>query len=59
MEILIFSYRVWDQQNGAHVIPRRMATREFIERAKGKVIESSVRPVNERHVTGEGQEILS
>jgi hypothetical protein len=57
MEILILNYRVWDQQNGVHLIRPRMATQEFIRRAKGQVVESGVRPVDERHVPDEGQKI--
>lgn len=56
--IQIFNYRKWDALSGASIIPPRAATREFISRARGEIIETSVRLVEDRLVTDEGQEIL-
>jgi len=56
MQIAIYTYRVWQQDRGAYVIPDRMATREFIAKAGGEVFELSEKMVDESHVTTEGQE---
>jgi len=56
MEVEIFNYRVWDQMNGSHIIPPRKATREFIERARGSIIEASRTVVDENKIDDEGQE---
>jgi hypothetical protein len=58
MEVTIYSYRVWDNLNGTYGIPPRMATREFIERARGEILEKSAKIVDESCVTEDGQEIL-
>jgi hypothetical protein len=58
VEVEIFNYRVWDQLNGAHIIPPRKATREFIEKAGGSIIEASRTVVEEKQIDPEGQEKL-
>jgi hypothetical protein len=59
MEVTIYSYRVYDGMTDAHVIPQRMATREFIARIdRAEILEESAKRVDERCITGEGQEIL-
>ncbi len=57
MEIAVYSYRVWTQDQGAYMIPPRMATREFIEKAGGEIFEKSEKLVDESQITPEGQEI--
>jgi hypothetical protein len=56
MEIAIYTYRVWAQDRGAYVLPERMATREFIQKARGEIYEKSEKLVDESQVTPEGQE---
>lgn len=58
MDVTIYSYRVWDHRNSTHVIPPRMATRQFITMARGDVIEASAKTVDETCIDENGQEIL-
>lgn len=57
MDVTLYAYLKWDIQTGSYVIPPRMATREYIERIDGQILEESAKTVDESSVNEE-QEIL-
>jgi hypothetical protein len=56
VEIQVFHYRFWDIRHDTYVIPNLKATRQFIEMAKGEIIEESAQTVDESRVDGNGLE---
>ncbi len=55
----VFQFEVWDHSAGAPKLAAHMATREFIEAAKGTIVEGSRRAVDSALVDRNGKADIS
>jgi hypothetical protein len=55
----VFEFTVWDHQSGAAKVAAHMATKRFIEMAKGAIVEGSGREIDNSLVDENGKADIS